>query len=89
MSDDLLDLLRIVEGVLQRLAEDGVDLVEGLPVEHLAGEQMASPDQIACMVETAVLAAERFYPAFQLACWTDKTPSEAMQVAIAESYGRA
>lgn len=55
----------------------------------LAGEQMASADQIACMVETAVLAAERFYPAFQLACWTDKTPEQAMQVAIAESYGRA
>ncbi|MEM1273163.1 MAG: YbjN domain-containing protein [Pseudomonadota bacterium] len=55
----------------------------------LAGEQMASHDQIACMVETAVLAAERYYPAFQLACWGNRTPSEAMQVAIAESYGRA
>ena len=55
----------------------------------LAGEQMASPEQIACMVETAVLAAERYYPAFQLAVWSDKTAAEAMQVAIAESYGRA
>ena len=55
----------------------------------LAGEQMASPDQIACMVETAVMAAERYYPAFQLACWGNKTPEQAMQVAIAQTYGRA
>ncbi len=55
----------------------------------LAGEQMASPEQIACMVETAVVAAERYYPAFQLAVWSDKAPAEAMQVAIAQSYGRA
>lgn len=55
----------------------------------LAGEQLASPEQIACMVETAVLASERYYPAFQLACWGNGTPAEAMQVAIAEGYGRA
>jgi len=55
----------------------------------LAGEQLASPDQIACMVETAVLAAERYYPAFQLACWGNRSPEDALQVAIAESYGRA
>ena len=55
----------------------------------LAGEQLASPEQIACMVETAVLASERYYPAFQLACWGGRSPAEAMQVAIAESYGRA
>jgi hypothetical protein len=36
-----------------------------------------------------VLAAERFYPAFQLALWGDKTPAEALKVAIAEAYGRA
>ena len=55
----------------------------------LAGEQLASPDQIACMVETAVLAAERYYPVFQLACWGNRSPEDALQVAIAESYGRA
>jgi hypothetical protein len=55
----------------------------------LSGEQLASADQISCMVETAVMAAERYYPAFQLACWGNRTPSEAMQVAIAETYGRA
>jgi hypothetical protein len=36
-----------------------------------------------------VLASERYYPAFQLACWGGRSPSEALQVAIAESYGRA
>jgi len=55
----------------------------------LAGEQLATPDQIACMVETAVLAAERYYPAFQLALWSDRSPEEAMKVAISEGYGRA
>ncbi len=28
------------------------------------------------MVETAVLASERYYPAFQLACWGDQSPKE-------------
>jgi hypothetical protein len=35
------------------------------------------------------MASERFYPAFQLASWGDHTPAQAMQVAIAEAYGRA
>ncbi len=35
------------------------------------------------------MAAERFYPAFQMAAWSDKTPAQAMNVAIAEAYGRA
>ena len=34
-------------------------------------------------------ASERFYPAFQLVSWADKSPAEAMKVAIAEAYGRA
>ena len=32
---------------------------------------------------------EKFYPAFQLAVYGDKTPKEAIQVAIAEAFGRA
>ena len=55
----------------------------------LSGEQLATPDQIACMVDTAVLAAERYYPAFQLACLGNRSPADALQVAIAQSYGRA
>jgi len=55
----------------------------------LAGGQMASPEQIDTIISTAVRSAERFYPAIQLLVWGDRTPEEAMQVAIAEAYGRA
>ncbi|MFE3836252.1 YbjN domain-containing protein [Pseudogemmobacter sonorensis] len=55
----------------------------------LAGGQMACPEQIDRLIGGAVLAAERFYPAFQLVLWGDKTPETALKVAIAEAYGRA
>ena len=55
----------------------------------LSGGQVAGPDQINTLIETAVSAAERFYPAFQLVCWSDTEPADALQVAIAEAYGRA
>lgn len=55
----------------------------------LAGGQMASPDQVDTMIRAAVLSAERFYPAFQLVVWGGRTVKDAMQVAIAEAYGRA
>ncbi len=55
----------------------------------LAGGQMAGPEQIDRLISSAVMAAERFYPAFQLVSWADKTPVDAMKVAIAEAYGRA
>jgi len=55
----------------------------------LAGGQVAGAEQIDRLISSAVLAAERFYPAFQLAVWGDRSPAEAMKVAIAEAYGRA
>ena len=55
----------------------------------LAGGQTASPDQIDTMINAAVLSAERYYPAIQLVTWGNRDPEEAMQVAIAEAYGRA
>lgn len=55
----------------------------------LAGGQMAGSEQIDRLISGAIMAAERFYPAFQLATWGDHTPAEAMKVAIAEAYGRA
>lgn len=55
----------------------------------LAGGGTATGDQINTMINVAVLASERFYPAFQLVGWGNKTPQEAMQVAIAEAFGRA
>ncbi|MEM8555359.1 MAG: YbjN domain-containing protein [Pseudomonadota bacterium] len=55
----------------------------------LAGGQQAVAEQIATMIESAVCGCERFYPAFQLAIWGDTSVDNAMQVAIAEAYGRA
>ena len=37
----------------------------------------------------AIMAAERFYPCFQLACWGDATPDAAIAIAMSEAYGRA
>ncbi len=56
---------------------------------NLAGEGTATAIQIDDIVGRAVLACERFYPAFQLVCWGDETPAAAMTVAIDEAYGRA
>jgi len=55
----------------------------------LAGEQMASPEQISTAIGVAVAAAERFYPAFQLVAWGGQSPEKAMDIAITEAYGRA
>ncbi|WP_050604794.1 YbjN domain-containing protein [Ruegeria sp. 6PALISEP08] len=55
----------------------------------LAGGQTASADQINTMITAAVMSAERYYPAIQLVTWGNRGPEEAMQVAIAEAYGRA
>ena len=55
----------------------------------LSGEQVASPEQIDTLINAAVMNAERFYPAFQLVVWGERSPADAIQVAIAEAYGRA
>jgi len=55
----------------------------------LAGGHTAGPEQIDRLINAAVMASERFYPAFQLVTWADHTPADAIKVAIAEAYGRA
>ncbi|MEM6303963.1 MAG: YbjN domain-containing protein [Pseudomonadota bacterium] len=55
----------------------------------LAGGQDASAEQIDTMICAAVMSAERYYPALQLLVWGNRTPKEALQVAIAEAYGHA
>ncbi len=55
----------------------------------LSGGQLASPEQIDRLIGAAVGASERFYPAFQLVAWANQSPEEALNVAIAEAYGRA
>ena len=55
----------------------------------LAGGQIATPEQIDTMISSSVLAAEKYYPAFQLVVYDNQSPDSAMQVAIAEAYGHA
>ena len=55
----------------------------------LAGEQSVSPEQIDMMIHTAVTCCERYYPALQLVPRAEKTPKEALEIAIAQTYGRA
>lgn len=55
----------------------------------LAGEAVAGAAQIDHMIRSAVTEAERFYPAFQLACWGDATPAAALDIAMSDAYGRA
>ncbi len=55
----------------------------------LAGDQIATPEQIDTMIATAVATSERFHPAFQLATWGEEEPAKAMKIAIAEAFGRA
>ena len=55
----------------------------------LSGEQVANPEQIDTLINAAVMSAERYYPAFQLVVWGERSPADAIQVAIAEAYGRA
>ncbi|MBU2981795.1 YbjN domain-containing protein [Lentibacter algarum] len=55
----------------------------------LAGGNIASAEQIDTLIGTAVRNAERYYPAFQLVIWGNRTPKQALQIAIAEAYGHA
>ena len=56
---------------------------------NLAGGASASAQQIDDMVGAAVMACERFYPAFQLVCWGNEDPEAAMTLAMDEAYGTA
>ncbi len=55
----------------------------------LSGGQIATAEQIDTMISSSVLAAEKYYPAFQLVVYDNQSPHSAMQVAIAEAYGHA
>jgi hypothetical protein len=55
----------------------------------LSGGATATSEQIDQLLNEAVIACERYYPAFQLACWGDQSPVAAMDVALAQAYGRA
>ncbi|MEO0939095.1 MAG: YbjN domain-containing protein [Pseudomonadota bacterium] len=55
----------------------------------LSGGQVASAEQIDTMIGAAVMSAERYYPALQMLIWGGRAPKDALDVAIAEAYGRA
>ena len=55
----------------------------------LAGERMVSPEQVDTMIHTAVTSCERFYPALQLVTWAERSPEDALKIAMAETMGRA
>lgn len=55
----------------------------------MAGAPGVCAEQVDTLINAAVLSAERFYPAFQLVVWGDRSPRDALQVAIAEAYGTA
>ena len=56
---------------------------------NLAGGASVSSEQVSEMVRTALAACERFFPAFQLVCWSGEDPEKAMEIAMTEAYGRA
>jgi hypothetical protein len=55
----------------------------------LPGAVPASGAQCELMFETALLACERYYPAFQFVVWGGKTASEAMTAAMFDTVGEA
>jgi hypothetical protein len=55
----------------------------------LHGGQMATTEQIDALITAAVAESERYYPAFQLVAWGDRSPEAAMDIAMCEAYGRA
>lgn len=55
----------------------------------MAGDQIAGPDQIDTMINAAVSACEQYYPAIQMVTWAERSPEDAVQIAIGGAYGRA
>lgn len=55
----------------------------------ISDEQPAGIDQVDRMLRSAIAAAERFYPAFQLVSWADHKPQAALNLALADAVGRA
>jgi len=55
----------------------------------MAGTQSVEPTVLEHLVETALGACEKFYPAFMLALWGGKSPTEAVEAAMLETVGEA
>ena len=48
-----------------------------------------STSQVMTMMAAAVMSCERYYPAIQLVAGGDKSPNDALQLALCETYGHA
>jgi hypothetical protein len=55
----------------------------------LPDNMSASNAQCETMFETAVMACERYFPAFQFVVWSGKTAAEAMSAAMFDTMGEA
>ena len=55
----------------------------------MAGGQRVEPAVLEHLVESALGACERFYPAFMLALWGGKSPADAVAAAMLETAGEA
>ena len=55
----------------------------------LAGGATASDRQCAAILDAALDAVERYYPAFQFVVWAGKTAKEAMDTALFDTVGEA
>ena len=55
----------------------------------LAGDQVASAEQVDRMIGNALIGCERFYPSFQLVGWGNAEPAAALDIALGEAFGRA
>lgn len=55
----------------------------------LGAGALPEPDQIDRMIAAAVVACERFYPAFQMVAHGDSTVEQALSIAMTEAYGTA
>lgn len=55
----------------------------------MRGGCVISTEQLEDLIDIAISECERFFPAFQALIWGNKTPEEAMKVAIFETVGEA
>lgn len=55
----------------------------------MRGGCVASSEQLEDLMDIAVQECERFFPAFQALIWANKSPEEALEVAIFETVGEA
>ena len=53
----------------------------------LTGGQIASAEQVDCLISTAVLSSEKFYPAFQIFAWDNKDVKSTLQHLMLETHG--